>query len=102
VGTSDRGCPISAIEGGGGEIRLLVRGDLSQEAWLVQVMRELVDRLDDPRAINVIVDMSGVTGLDKQSMAAWVWLNRFVQERHRCLRIVNPSAVVLAAAERDP
>jgi hypothetical protein len=90
--------PVAAIGGNDGSVRLVVGGDLSKQAWLVQVMRELVDSLDEPATVDVIVDMSAVTGLDKQSMASWVWLEGFVREQSRRLKIVNPSAAVLAAA----
>jgi ABC-type transporter Mla MlaB component len=90
--------PIVGVGYSGASATLVVRGDLSRQAWLVQVMRELADMLDRPETVDVMVDMSGVTGLDKQSMAYWVWLERFVREQSHRLKIVNPSAAVLAAA----
>ena len=86
---------LRRIEREGPQVRLYLEGDLDHAPWLVQVMREIMDELDDPGLERFVVDMGGVTGFDMQSAALWVGLERFVREKGRRLVIINASPAVL-------
>lgn len=82
------------------EATMMVQGDLAHQPWLVQMARMIMDELDYPELQKLIVDMSGVTDFNVQSVAWSVGLERFVRDRERTLAIVNASPVVHRVLER--
>ncbi len=93
-GFEDEGERFPVLRRSEHEATMIVAGDLAHHAWLVQLTRVILDLLEDPQLDRLIVDMSGVTHFDVQSVAGWVGLERFVRENNRTLAIVNASPSV--------
>jgi len=91
---------LALAEGNEHRARLRLKGDLAHQAWLVQVIREIMDELEDPNVEEFVIDMGQVTGFDVQSAVLWVGLEHFVREKGRLLVIVNASSAVLEVLKR--
>lgn len=82
------------LERGGARTTVHLLGDLANEPWLVQVLRLVLEDLEDERVREIHLDLSKATGFDMQCLAEVVGLSREVRNAHRTFRVSKVSPTV--------
>lgn len=83
--------PDVTVQRYAGRTTLCVLGDMANEPWLVQVLRLVLDDLQDERISEIDLDLGRVTGFDMQCLAEVVGLSREVKNAHRSFRVPRAS-----------